>query len=93
MQQTKQANSSATDTGAVFGNYIGRYHMNELKSNLAKANFYSVLVDGSTGKVIVEQEAIYILFLHDGVLKLRYLSVEIVKSADNEGVVQSLRIA
>ena len=36
LQQTKQANSYATaDVGAVFRNYIGRYHMVELKSNLA----------------------------------------------------------
>ena len=66
--------------------------MNELKSNLARANYYSVLVDGSTDKAIVEQEAIYILFLHNRVPKLRYLSVESVKSADTEGVLQSLKI-
>ena len=49
-------------------------------------------MDRSTGKAIVEEEAIYILFLHGGVPKLRYLSVENVKSADAEGVLQNLRI-
>ena len=94
LQQTKQANSYATaDAGAVFDDYIRRYHMNELKSDLAKANCYSVLVDGSTNKVIVKQEAICMLFLHSGVPKLRYLSVKCIKSADAEGVLQSLRIA
>ena len=67
--------------------------MNELKSDLAKANCYSVLVDGSTNKVIVKQEAICMLFLHIGVPKLRYLSFKCIKSADAEGVLQSLRIA
>ena len=95
MQQTKQVNSySIANAEAVFDNYIRRYHMNELKSKLAKGNYYSVLVmDGSTDKVIVEQETINILFLHSGVPKLKYSSVENVKSADTEGILQSLRIA
>ena len=94
LQQTKQANSYATaEAGAVFDNYIERYHMDELKSDLAKVNYYSVLVDGSTEKAIIEQEAIYILFLLDGVPKLKYLSAESIESTDNEGVLQSLRIA
>ena len=68
--------------------------MDELKSKLAKGNYYSVLVvDGSTDKVMVEQETINILFLHSGVPKLKYSSVENVKSADTEGILQSLRIA
>lgn len=67
MQQTKQTNSYATaDAGVVFGDYIRNYHMNELKSDLAKAKYYSVVVNGSTDKTIVEQEAIHILFLHGG---------------------------
>ena len=36
LQQTEQANSYATaDAGAVFGNYIARYYMDELKTNFA----------------------------------------------------------
>ena len=87
LQQSKQANSYVIgDAEAVFADYIGKHHINEFKSDLTKANYYSVLVDGSTDKVIVKQEAIYILFLHSGVPKLRYFSVENIKSADNEGV-------
>lgn len=73
MQQTKQVNNYATGTaeaGTGIGDFIGSYHMDEHKSNLAKANYYLVLVDGSTEKVIVEQEPINILFLHDGMPKL-----------------------
>ena len=73
MQQTKQVNNYATATaeaGAGIGDFIGSYHMDEHKSNLAKANYYLVLVDGSTEKVIVEQEPIYILFLNHGMPKL-----------------------
>ena len=94
LQETKQANSYATaDAGAVFDDYIRRYHMNELKSDLAKAKYYSILMDGSTDKVIVKQEAICMLFLHGGEPKLKYFSVKCIKSADAEGVLQSLRIA
>ena len=52
-----------------------------------------MLVDGSTDKVIVEHEAIYILFLHGEVPKYRYLTVENIKSANAEGVPQKLRMA
>ena len=55
LQQAEQANSYVTaEAEAVFGNYIRRCHMYELKRNLAKANYYFVLVDGSTDKVIVK---------------------------------------
>ena len=50
--------------------------MDELQSNLVKGKYSSILVDGSTHKVVVEQEAIYfiyILLLHVGVPKLRYV--------------------
>ena len=64
--------------------------MDELKSDLVKANYYSVQKDGSNDKVIVKKEVTYILFLHHGVPKLRYLSFENVKFAVIEGILQSL---
>ena len=55
LQQTKQANRYAiADVEIGFGYYIGRYLIDELKSDLAKTNYYSVLVEGSTDKAIVE---------------------------------------
>ena len=33
-----------------FDDYIGKYHLDELKRDLAKANYYLTLVDGNTGK-------------------------------------------
>ena len=51
----KQAKRYATaDVEIGFGYYIGRYLIDELKSDLAKTNYYSVLVEGSTDKAIVE---------------------------------------
>ena len=67
LQQGKQARIYATDDyGAIFGDFIGKVTMDFLKKDLAKAHYYSVLCDGSTDKSVIEQEAIFILFLSDG---------------------------
>ena len=50
-------------------------------------------MEKNTDKAIVEQETIYVLFLHGGVPKLRYLIVENIKSVIAERVPQRLRIA
>ena len=62
--------------------------MDSLKKDLAKTR-YSVLCDGSTDKSVIEQEAIFILFLSDGFPALRYLSIEIVNNATASGVLSS----
>ena len=67
--------------------------MNSLKKDLTKAHYYSVLCDGSTDKSIIEQEAIFILFLCDGFPALRYLSIESVDNATATGVLSSLTTA
>ena len=67
--------------------------MDSLKKDLAKAHYYSVLCDGSTDKSVIEQEAIFILFLSDGFPALRYLSIESVDNATATGVLSSLTTA
>ena len=94
LQQGKQARSYATDDyGAIFGDFIGKVTMDSLKKDLAKAHYYSVLCDGSTDKSVIEQEAIFILFLSDGFPALRYLSIESVDHATATGVLSSLTTA
>ena len=94
LQQGKQARSYATDDyGTIFGDFIGKVTMNSLKKDLAKAHYYSVLCDGSTDKSVIEQEAIFILFLSDGFPALRYLSIESVGHATATGVLSSLTTA
>ena len=86
LQQGKQARSYATDDyGAIFGDFIGKVTMGSLKKDLTKAHYYSVLCDGSTDKSVIEQEAIFILFLCDGFPALRYLSIESVDNATATG--------
>ena len=93
LQRGKQARSYATDDyGAIFGDFIGKVTMDSLKKDLAKAH-YSLLCDGSTDKSVIEQEAIFILFLSDGFPALRYLSIESVDNATATGVLSSLTTA
>lgn len=66
-----------------------------MESNFAKANYYSVIAVKSYDKAIVKNEAIYILFQHNGMPKLRYLSVENINSANAkvvQRVLQSLKM-
>ena len=94
LQQGKQARSYATDDyGAIFDDFIGKVTMDSLKKDLTKAHYYSVLCDGSTDKSVIEQKAIFILFLSDGFPTLRYLSIESVDNATAAGVLSSLTTA
>ena len=58
-----------------------------------KINYFSVLTDGSTDASVTEQEGMYILFLNDGVPKVRYFSVESVKNANAAGIHESIQTA
>ena len=60
---------------------FGKVTVKSLKDDLLKANYYSVLCDGSTDNDVTEQEAIQVLFLQDGTPKLRYFSTENVENA------------
>ena len=84
---------ATSEAGAVFGDFIGKFQVEELIKDLAKINYYSILTDGSTDNGVVEQEAIYILFLVDGVPKLRYFSIESVKNGNAQGVYESIKTA
>ena len=55
------------------------------------ANYYSILMDGSTGSSVIEQELIYVLFLNNGTPQVKFFSIESVKSADAEGLLLSLK--
>ena len=94
LQKRKVFLSYATDdAGALFGDYIGKSMMQTLKDDISKINYYSVLTDGSTDSSVTEQEAIYVLFLHDGRPKVRYFSIENVKHADAPGLLASIQEA
>ena len=67
LKSKTQASYATNDAGAIFGDFIGRYNIDLLKKHLDKINYFSVLIDGSTDARVTGQEAMYILFLNDGV--------------------------
>ena len=67
LKSKTQASYATNDAGAIFGDFIGRYNIDLLKKRLDKINYFSVLIDGSTDARVTGQEAMYILFLNDGV--------------------------
>ena len=65
----------------------------DLQELICKANYFSVLSDGSTDLSASEQETIYILFICEGTPVLKYLSIESVKKADAHGLKATLETA
>ena len=65
----------------------------DLKKLIFKANYFSVLSDGSTDSAVTEKETIYILLICEGTPVLKYLSIENVKNADAPGLKSTLEIA
>ena len=62
-----------------------------VKENLAKANYFSVLVDGATDTATVEQELVYVRYLNSKAQQQNFfLSIEAVKSSDANGVLDSI---
>ena len=59
--------SAATD----FTFHIGEVTHESLQKDLAKANFYSVLNDGSTNRGVIEQELMFVLFLNESIPTLK----------------------
>jgi hypothetical protein len=69
--------SYTTDRAATkFVNVIGEVTEEDLKTDLAKARYYSVLNDGSTDASTTEQELVYVLSLHDGTPVIKFVGVE-----------------
>ena len=65
----------------------------DLKKLILKANYFSVLSDGSTDSAVTEQETIYVLFIFEGTLVPKYLSIENVKNVDAPGLKSTLEVA
>ena len=71
---------------ATFAKVTGDVHHRSLKEKLAKAQYYSVLNNGSSDTSVSEKELVYVLFLDDGKPKIEFLSIEDVKNADAAGI-------
>ena len=90
LKSKTQASYTTNDTVAIFSNFIGCYNVDLLKKDLDKINYFPVLTDGSTDASVTEQEAMYILFLNDGVPKVWYFSVESVENTNAAAIHESI---
>ena len=84
---------STPDAAAYFADYIGKVMLEDLQELICKANYFSVLSDGSTDSSVSEQETIYILFICEGTPVLKYLSIESVRKVDAHGLKAMLETA
>ena len=73
----------------MFDHFVG-LALKGLKDDLLKANNHSVLCDGSTDKIVTEQDVIFVLFLQDSAPKLRYFSNENIENANAVGDLSSI---
>ena len=78
---------------AEFTKNIAHVIRTELDNDLQNCNYIMRLNDESTGSSITEQEVIYVLYLKDGVLTVRYLSIETLNVANAPGKVTSIEDA
>ena len=72
------------------------YHIAEvtcetLQKDKAKANFYSVLSNGSTGSCFIQQELMDVLFLNEGNPTLKCSRIESVSNADLECITETIK--
>ena len=77
---------------AYFADYIKKVISEDLKKIIFKANYFSVLSDGSTDSAVTKQETIYVLFICEGTTVLKYLSNKNVKNAHAPGPKSTLEI-
>ena len=57
------ASYSTPDTSGYFADYIGKIMCEDHKKLISKANYFSVLSDGSTDLAVAEQETICSFYL------------------------------
>ena len=86
------ASYSTPNASAYFADYIGKVMRESLKKLISKANYFSVLSDGSTDSAVTEQEMIYVLFICEGTPVLKYLSIKNVKNDDAPGLKSNLEV-
>lgn len=60
------------------------------KLNNASPRFFSAMADGSTDSGIIEQELLFVRFLDNGLPVNRFLTVQSVKHANADGILQAI---
>ena len=76
---------------ADFSQSIADTYHQELIENLSKAQYCSILNDGSSDTSVSEKQLVYVLFLEDGFPKIKFVSIENVKNANAEGILDCIK--
>ena len=76
-----------------FLDVIGKVTQDSLKKDLANAQYFCVLSDGSTDSSVIEEELVYLLFLKNGKLVMKFLSIEPANHANAEGIIEWIKTA
>ena len=73
---------------ASFVDFVGKSMKDDLVKDLLSVHYYAVLTDGRSNSSILEQEALYVLFLSpsSGLPVLKFLSVESPQYAHADGL-------
>ena len=69
---------------------LNTFHQ-ELIENLSKAQYYSILNDGSSDTSIPEKELVYVLFLENLFPKIKFVSIDNIKNASAEGILDCIK--
>ena len=69
---------------------VDTYHQ-ELIENVSKAQYFSTLNDGSSDTSISVKELVYVLFLEERFPKIKFVSIENVKHANAEGILDCIK--
>ena len=84
--------SYKTDRAAAdFSQSIADTYHHELIENLSKARYYSILNDGSSDTSVSEKELVYVLLREDGFPKIKFVSIENVKNANAEDILDFIK--
>ena len=84
--------SHKTDCAAAdFSQGIADTYYQELIENLSKARYYSILNDGSSDTSVSEKELVYVLFLEDRFLKIKFVCKENVTNTNAVGILDCIK--
>ena len=90
----KKFQSYVTDrTAADLTDCIAEVKKEDLIKAISLSNYFSLLTDGSTDNVVIEEEVLYLLFLNEGKPEIKFFSIETPSHSTAEGLKEAISSA
>ena len=90
----KKFQSYVTDrTAADLTDCIAEVKKEDLIKAISLSNYFSLLTDGSTDSVVIEEEVLYLLFLNEGKPEIKFFSIETPSHSTAEGLKEAISSA